>query len=170
MAQSLTVDAREGHLGLTCSTSRIMSGVRVDAVHEKDLMYRAGLRVGMVIQTVNTQGVSCHDYAMDLMNTCKENQEKITLTYFSEEEAIQQGAKESTQQRKLVVFLFLGVLSIVLLSWVGVLPSASQLIKLLPQPMNSSKLKASTVMDEWKLLADEFKEYHSPELMESQDA
>lgn len=115
------IDTREGHLGVTLSTSTVTDGVRIDALFEKDLVYLAGLRVGMVITHVSEVGVYDHEHAMDIMNTARDASKKLKIVYLTEQAAAEQGASNSvTRRRRWMSVLFTLVVSIALAFQMGV--------------------------------------------------
>lgn len=103
MPKTITVDTREGHLGLDISDSTVCQGCKVDNVHPKDLCALAGLKAGMVITHINDEAFSSHDLMMSTMNEAKALQKKITLVALTEEEAVEEGAVEWAMTKKWMV-------------------------------------------------------------------
>jgi len=76
----------EQHMGLTLSDHPL--GVLVDGAYEADLAYKAGMRVGDVIVTLNGQAVIWHRTAVELINLAREDFDgEIRMTYLSAEAA-----------------------------------------------------------------------------------
>lgn len=113
---SLTIDTREGHLGIDVSNSTVCTGVNVDKVHPKDLCALAGLKASMVITSVNGVAVYEHEGAMELMKEAKAKETKLTLEYLTEAAAKEQGAVEWASQKKWLLRGLLIVLALVALA------------------------------------------------------
>lgn len=62
-----TVALGPGHLGVTLSNHLL--GVKVDAAHEQDSVFLAGIRVGDVIVAIDGVPVSDHSTACDLLGS-----------------------------------------------------------------------------------------------------
>uniref|UniRef100_A0A7S2IPB6 PDZ domain-containing protein n=1 Tax=Haptolina brevifila TaxID=156173 RepID=A0A7S2IPB6_9EUKA len=122
MASTITVDTREGHLGITCSTADVCYGVHVDNVSPKDLLALAGLRAGMVITKINGKKVSDHERAAKLWTRCQNKGEKLTIEYLTKEVAEEVGRKQTMRELKcygfIMVLMFVGIIA--LFSWVYV--------------------------------------------------
>ena len=63
------VDTTFGHLGVTLSNGS--GAVIIDEVHEADLVYKAGLRAGDVIISVNGTAVSTHEACLKIFDDSK---------------------------------------------------------------------------------------------------
>ena len=72
MAKTISIDSREGHFGVTLSTSESCYGAKVDHVHAQDLFARAGVKSGCVITHVNGTAVDTHASAMDLLSDAQD--------------------------------------------------------------------------------------------------
>jgi len=114
------VDTREGHLGVTCSTSESCYGVLVDQVVPKDLLARAGLRAGHVILKINGKKVKDHERAAKVWTRCQKKGEKLTIEYVTEEVAKERGAAELKFELKIygTVLALVFVFAISLFVWV----------------------------------------------------
>ena len=82
--EALVIDCRSGHLGMTICNHPL--GVVVTATDPADLAYRAGLRTGDVLVTVNETRVTDHSAAARLMFDATTGQhiwDSLALTYYS---------------------------------------------------------------------------------------
>ena len=76
---------KEGYLGLTISRHPL--GLLVVDTDPCDLAHAAGLRVGDVIVTVNGEAVNDHQRALNIIEGCERNGQRIRLTYHKAEAA-----------------------------------------------------------------------------------
>ena len=76
------LDTRSGHLGLTVSNAAL-EGVRVDGAHPSDLAFKAGLRVGDVILTVDGASIIDHSEFVAKCDAAKERGAHVTLEYLT---------------------------------------------------------------------------------------
>ena len=126
MPTTCSFDTREGHLGITLSTSSVCTGANVDAVHPKDLCALSGIKQGFVIRSVNGSDISGHEHCMEMLEECKSKGEKVSITCLSVAEAKEAGAEESAITKKwvirgcLVFFALLALLAAAIVS--GKLP------------------------------------------------
>ena len=109
---TLTVDTREGHLGITTSNASVCAGVSVDALHAKDLLALAGLQAGMVITHVDGVAVEDHQYCQELFGQAKAEQKKLTLAYLTADEARAQGELEWNQTKKILYRVLLVLVAV----------------------------------------------------------
>lgn len=100
MAKQVTIDAREGHFGISLSTSTVCAGVHVDNVVPRDLCALAGIRSGCVITHLDGRGVSEHAEAMETLDDAKSAEKKVTFVWLDAEGAKEQGASESASRKK----------------------------------------------------------------------
>ena len=126
MPTTITVDTREGNLGVDISNSDECAGAKVDKVHPRDLLALAGLRAGMVITKVDGQVLDCgvqvvpyHRVAMDLMTAAKNAEKKLTLTVISAEEAKEQGKIEWQSKKKTLLYWLLALVVFYVLYFVA---------------------------------------------------
>lgn len=117
MPSTKTIDTREGHLGISISTSDVCYGVVIDRLDAKDLCALAGLRAGLVITHLNGSAVSDHSEAMEVMNEAKEAGNKLTFAFLTEDEASEQGARESATNKKWC--LRVGIVALLLVAGLG---------------------------------------------------
>ena len=76
----------DGHMGLTLSDHPL--GVLVDAVYELDMAYKAGLRAGDVIVTLNGRAVVFHEAACEIIHLAQlETEHEVRMTYHRAEDA-----------------------------------------------------------------------------------
>jgi predicted metalloprotease with PDZ domain len=107
MPKTITVDTREGHLGVDISNSDVCAGVKIDKVNQRDLLAAAGLRAGMVITQIDGQAVGEHEVAMEMMNGAKSAEKKISLTVLSSDEAVEQAKLERADAKKVLLWTLL---------------------------------------------------------------
>lgn len=131
MPEVITIDTREGHLGIDISDSSVCSGVNIDSTHPKDLCYAKGLRASMVIVKVDGTSVDSHASAMELMQAAKAEGKKLTIEYLSPSEAEARGAAEWQTQKKWIIR---GLLFVVVLICGLVAAFSSGMLKLPEMP------------------------------------
>ena len=77
--QHVTLDTRDGHVGITVSNAA--QGVRLDAVNECDIAFKAGLREGDVILAVNERAVDGHAEAIAMIDSAQPG--PVAITFYS---------------------------------------------------------------------------------------
>jgi len=84
-AQLAVVDTKGGHLGLTMTSHPL--GVLLADVNEHDLAFKAGLRPGDVLVTINGNAVVDHRVAFDLLQETANQGEPVHVTYHTADAA-----------------------------------------------------------------------------------
>jgi len=84
-AQLAVIDTKEGHLGLTMTSHPL--GVLLADANDHDLAFKAGLRSGDVLVTINGNAVVDHRVAFDLLVETTSQGEPLHVTYHTAEAA-----------------------------------------------------------------------------------
>ena len=79
--RTITLDTRNGHVGITVSNAAQGPGVQLDAVNECDIAYKAGLRQGDVILAINERPVDGHAEAIAMIDSAQPG--PVAVTYYS---------------------------------------------------------------------------------------
>ena len=148
----VSIDTREGFLGITCTNCDVTEGVTIREVVDKDLCARAGLRSGMVITMINGTCVggdySGHDFALELMNEAKEKEQKLKITYLTPDEAAEMGARERRSRMRfcmgIVAIVVAILLAFVLAVFLGVVQSPAEMMRKQTQEAQRQQLKNDT--------------------------
>lgn len=69
-AKTVTIDTSAGHLGVTLADGKLF-GVQIEDLDSADLVFKAGLKVGDVIKSVNGTSVSTHAAALKIFDDSK---------------------------------------------------------------------------------------------------
>ena len=96
--KEVEIDPAKGFYGVTVSSSDLISGVNVDAVHPKDLFAAAGLKAGDVIVSLDGEEVDNHERAMIIMELAQcDAKKKLKVMYVSKAYAEAEAARSAAK-------------------------------------------------------------------------
>ena len=133
----VSIDTSSGHLGVTLANAK--DGVLIEDLCDADLFYKAGLRSGDILKTVNGQAVSVHDHCLAIFDDCKGTTVNVEYVTAAELTAEFNALRKARRMRvygccwfmvKLILYIVIGLP--VLLIVLGI-PAAHVAHRLLPQ-------------------------------------
>ena len=133
----VSIDTSSGHLGVTLANAK--DGVLIEDLCDADLFYKAGLRSGDILKTVNDQAVSVHDHCLAIFDDCKGTTVNVEYVTAAELTAEFNALRKARRMRvygccwfmvKLILYIVIGLP--VLLIVLGI-PAAHVAHRLLPQ-------------------------------------